>query len=83
MSKLREGYGMHLHEGCNLFAVEQGFKNVAGIEHRSYTPIYHDALDRHGVSTLSKGTICASWTIAEALLETGVAEGRRRELKAL
>jgi len=45
MSKLREGYGMHLHEGCNQFAVEQGFKNVAGIEHRSYTPIYHDALD--------------------------------------
>jgi hypothetical protein len=41
----RSGLGMHLHEGRSVFAVEQGFKNLAGIEHHSYAPIYHDALD--------------------------------------
>jgi hypothetical protein len=44
-SVLREGFEMHLREGRSLFAVEQGFKNMAGIEHPSYTPIYHDASD--------------------------------------
>jgi len=36
-----------------------------------------------GVSILGRGAICASWIIAKGLLETGVASGYRRELKAL
>jgi hypothetical protein len=72
-----------IHESSSLFAVEQVFKNMAGIEHSSYTPIYHDALDCSACLHHLKGAICISWIIAEALSGTGVAPGHRRELKAL
>jgi hypothetical protein len=38
-----EGFGMHFYEGRGLFAAEQGFKKMAGIEHRSYAPVHHRA----------------------------------------
>jgi hypothetical protein len=74
---------MHLHEGLSLFAVEWRFKNMAGIEHHSYAPTFNDALDCQARLHHVKGAICALWKIAKALLETGIASGRRRKLKAL
>jgi hypothetical protein len=72
---LREGFAMHLHEGRSLFAVEQGFNNMAGIEHRSDTPIHHDASNREA---------CLDYVavLAKALLETRVTPSSRKDLKA-
>jgi hypothetical protein len=71
-----EGFGMHFYEGRSLHAVEQGFKKMAGIEHRSYAPIHHNASERearlHYLDVLVK-----------ALLETWVASGRGKNLKAI
>jgi hypothetical protein len=71
-----EDFGMHFYEGRCLHAVEQGFEDMNGIEHRSYTPIHHNASDRearlHYLDVLVK-----------ALLETRGASRRWKNLKAI
>jgi hypothetical protein len=69
-------FWVNFHEVRSLFAVEQGFRNMVGIEHRSYTPIQQDASDRRA---------CLHYVeaLAKALLETRVAPGCRKNLKAI